>query len=248
MQAKLRRFSHRPDEEENAGHGERIDLPGQELDGVPRDIRGAGEHRVELQRAENEIDGEDAEQEAEIADAVDDEGLDRRGVGAVAVVPEADQQVGAETDTLPAKEHLDEIVGGHQRQHEEGEEAEIGHEARNRIVMRHVADRIDMDGGGDDADHHHHDGAQRVEAQRPADLQLADIDPGEEVDGAAVSEHGDVVERRDAAQPGKAHRAAGHELRAAIAERASEQSGNKRREERQEDGGDTHLDLSPSSG
>src|SRR5256885_4195598 len=54
-----------------------------------------------------------------------------------------------------------------------------------------------------DADHHHHDGAQRIEAQRPVDLQLADADPGEERDGAAVVEDGDVVESRDAAEPGQ---------------------------------------------
>ncbi len=70
------------------------------------------------------IDGEDAEREAEIADAVDDEGLDRRGVGGGPVVPEADQQIGAEPDALPAEEQLHEIVRRHQHQHEEGEQAD----------------------------------------------------------------------------------------------------------------------------
>ena len=39
---------------------------------------------------------EDAEREAEIADAVDDEGLDRGRVGLRLLVPEADQQIARE--------------------------------------------------------------------------------------------------------------------------------------------------------
>ena len=112
--------------------GQRVDLRGRGTwIGVVRDIGRRGEHGVELQRAEDHVDREDAEREAEIADAVDDEGLDRRGVGRGPVVPEADQEIGAEADALPAEEQLHEIVGRHQHQHEEGEEAEIGHEARD---------------------------------------------------------------------------------------------------------------------
>ena len=48
-----------------------------------------------------------------------------------AVVPEADQQVRAQADAFPAEEQLHEIVGRHQHQHEEGEQAQIGHEARD---------------------------------------------------------------------------------------------------------------------
>src|SRR6266851_3800866 len=240
MQAELRRFSHRADEEQDAGHGQRVELPAEKPDGVAGDVGRAGEDGVELQRAEDEEDGEDAEQEAEIADPVDDEGLDRGGIGAVAIVPEADQQIRAEADAFPAEEHLDEIVRRHQRQHEEGEEAEIGHEARDRLVVRHVADRIDVDGSRDDADHHHHDGAQRVEAQRPVDLQLADGEPGEQRDGAAMLEHGDVIEGRDAAQSGEAHRTGDDKLRAAIAHQAVEEPGDEGGEERQENGDDAH--------
>jgi hypothetical protein len=54
-------------------------------------------------RAEHQEGGEDAEREAEIADPVDDERLDRRGVGRRLVVPEADQQVGSEADPSQPK-------------------------------------------------------------------------------------------------------------------------------------------------
>ena len=71
-------------------------------------------------------DQEDAEREAEVADAVDHEGLDGGGVGGRPLVPEADQQVGGEADAFPAEEHLHEVVRRHQHQHGEGEQRQIG--------------------------------------------------------------------------------------------------------------------------
>ena len=66
---------------------------------------------------------EHAEQEGEVADAVDDERL-ASGVGAAhpvrverPVVVEADQQVGAEADALPADEHDQQVVAEDEHQH-----------------------------------------------------------------------------------------------------------------------------------
>ena len=74
-------------------------------------------------------DQHDAQAEAEVADAVDDEcllgGVGRRA--ALEVV--ADQQVGAETDRLPEDEEEQEVVGQHQHQHREDEERQVGEEA-----------------------------------------------------------------------------------------------------------------------
>ena len=103
-----------------------------------------GEDRVEIDRAEQHEHAEDAEREAEVADAVDDERLDRRGIGRRLLVPEADQQIGGETHAFPAEEHLHEIVRGHQHQHGEGEQRQIGEEARPVRIVVHVADRIDV--------------------------------------------------------------------------------------------------------
>ncbi len=90
-------------------------------------------------------DKEDAKREAEIADAVDDESLDGGRIGGRPRIPEADQQIGGETDTLPAEEHLHEVVRRHQHQHGEGEKRQIGKEPLLMRIMRHIADRIDMD-------------------------------------------------------------------------------------------------------
>jgi hypothetical protein len=70
------------------------------------------EDRIEFNGLEHIKAAEDAEGKAEIANAVHHEGLDRCGIGAFAGVPEADEQIGHEPHALPAKEHLQEIVGG----------------------------------------------------------------------------------------------------------------------------------------
>ena len=81
------------------------------------------EHGVILDRAEQHVTAENAEREAEIADPVDDEGLDRRPVGAVLLEPEIDQEIGGEAHAFPAEKHLQQISRRHQHQHEKGEQA-----------------------------------------------------------------------------------------------------------------------------
>jgi hypothetical protein len=93
------------------------------------EFRRLGEHLGVVHGAEVHADGGDAEQEAEVADPVDQEGLqvgeDRR----LAHRPEADQQVGHQADRLPAEEQLHEVVRHHQHQHREGEQRDVAEEA-----------------------------------------------------------------------------------------------------------------------
>ena len=147
------------------------------------DRRGIGEDRVEVDRGEEIEDAKNAEREAEVADAVDDEGLDRGGVRRGPVIPEADQQIGREADALPAEKHLQKIVGRHQHQHGEGEERQIGEEARLVRVVRHVADRVDVHERRDGVDDHQHHDRQRVDAERPVGGERAGVNEGEDRDG-----------------------------------------------------------------
>ena len=116
---------------------------------------------------------EDAEQEAEVTDAVDDERLDGGRVRRRLLEPEANEQIGGDADALPAEEHLHQIVRRHERQHGEGEEGQVGEEARPVRIVAHVADRVDMHQGRDGVDDDQHDGGQRVDADRPVDRQRA---------------------------------------------------------------------------
>ena len=173
VQDELRRLAHGAHEQQEADEGQDVDVPAQELHRLA-DLSGSrAEDRVQFDRAENEEDGGDAEHEAEIADPVDDEGLDRGGIGRRPQIPEADQEIGGETDPFPAEKHLQEIVGRHQHQHEEGEQRQIGEEARLMRIVAHIADRIDMDERGDGIDHYQHHHRQRIDAQGPIGVEGA---------------------------------------------------------------------------
>ena len=139
--------------------------------------------------------GEDAEREAEIADAIDDERLDRGGVGLGLVVPEPDQQIAAEPDALPAEEKLREVVGRDQRQHGEGEQRQISEEPRPVRVLVHVADRIEVDERRHRRHHHQHHRGERVDAERPVDLEIGRDDPGEQPDVLVLVAEADLPER-----------------------------------------------------
>ena len=189
VQQELRRLAHRAHEQQQADERERVDLPAEEVDGLAGQRRRLREHGVEIDRAGQHEHGENAERETEIADAVDDEGLDRGRVRFRLVVPEADQQIAREPDAFPAEEQLHQIVRRHQHQHGEGEQRQIGEEARPVRVLVHVADGIEMHEGGDGVHHHQHHRGERIDAQRPVDLEIARGDPGEE-------RHAHIVVRR----------------------------------------------------
>ena len=224
VQQELRRFPHGADEQQDADQRERIHLEAQELHGLADLLRGRGKNGVVVEGAEHGEDGEDAEREAEIADAVDDEGLDGGGVGGRLVVPEADQEIGGEADALPAEKELEEIVGRDQRQHGEGEQREIGEEARPGIVLLHVADRIEMHEAGDRGHHHQHHRRQRVDAERPRGLELAGLDEGEELDPRLLAVDADLVEGEPGEQRGDEDEGAWSPLRWRARRRAGRKS------------------------
>ena len=117
------------------------------------------------------------------------------------VVPEADQQIAREADALPAEEQLHEVVGRHQHQHGEGEQRQVGEEARPVRILGHVADRVEVHERRDGRDHHQHHRGQRVDAQRPVDLEIARDDPGEQPDARVLMAEADV----DEGDPGQHH-------------------------------------------
>ena len=149
--------------------------------------RGRAEHLLEVERAEVGPDDQQADDEAGVADAVDDERLVRRVAGARPLVVEADQEERADADQLPADEHLEQVVREHQVEHREAEQRQVQEEpaepaAAVKVVRPsrrarscrstswsstvssasspHVAEREDEDERGDERDHHEHDGRE----------------------------------------------------------------------------------------
>ncbi len=94
-------------------------------------------------------------------------------------VPEADQQIRRQAHAFPAEEELQEIVGRHQHQHGEGEQRQIGEEARPMRIFVHVADGIEMHQRGDARHHHQHHRGERVDADGPVGGEIAGMDPGQ---------------------------------------------------------------------
>ena len=136
--------------------------------------------------AEDGQQREDADEEAEVADPVGDEGL-APGVGLLLVgVPEADQQVAAEADALPPDEGEQQRVAEHQREHGRDEEVQVGEEAgvAGVVLVRHVGRRVDVDEGADAGDDQQHGAGEPVDQQPPGHgddgpaVGAGDGDPG----------------------------------------------------------------------
>ncbi len=122
VEAQLRRFAHRADEQQDAQHVHRCHAIAEEADGRPAHSRRGGEDFGDRDGAEHDESAEDAEHEAEVAHAVDHESLDRSSVGGWLLEPEPDQEIAGQPHPLPAEEHLHQVVGRHQHQHREGEQ------------------------------------------------------------------------------------------------------------------------------
>src|SRR5215470_17348623 len=162
MEQELRRLAHGAHEQKKADQRQGVDMKAQELHGLADLVGRRGEYRVVLDGVEQGENREDAKREAEIADAVDDEGLYRGRVSRRLVIPEADQEIGRETDALPAEEELEKIVGRHQRQHGESEEREISEESGPARVVLHIADGIEVHEARDIGHYHQHHGSEYV--------------------------------------------------------------------------------------
>jgi hypothetical protein len=235
VQRHLRGLAHRADEQADADHRRhRPFLARQHGNGQVAHHPGVGERSGVVQGPDPVEHAGDAEQEAEIADAVDQErlevGEDRRRL----LVPEADQQVGHQAHRFPAEEQLQEVVAHHQHQHAEGEQRDVAEETLVAVVLVHVADGVDVHQQRDEGDHHHHHRGQLVDHEADVRRIVAHLEPGVEV----------LVERRRALQQlpqhvrgqhaAGGHAEDGHAVRAHAADPASEQAGEDAADQRQQ--------------
>jgi hypothetical protein len=109
------------------------------------------------------------QQKAQVADAVDDEGLTGRvGVEAL-LIPEADEQVGGQTHPLPANEHHRQTVAQDEQQHGRDEQVEITEEAAIAGVAVHVTDGPEVNQEAHPGHHHQHHARKVVEVEAKRD-------------------------------------------------------------------------------
>ncbi len=116
-----------------------------------------GADLAEGQGAEVTQQQEHGNEEAEVTDTVDDEGLLACIRGGLALKIEADKQVGREAHTFPTDEHQQGIAGEHQNRHEEQEEVQVREIAPVAVFMRHVTGGVNVDQESDTCDDQQHD-------------------------------------------------------------------------------------------
>ena len=156
-------------------------------------LAGAGHGGLHLDRAHLAEQEEQAEQHGGVADAGHHERL-ARGVAVLRLlVEEADQQVAAEPDALPAEEQHQQVVAEHQHEHREHEQVHVGEEPAVALFVPHVAGRVEVDeeaDAGDDAGHHE---GQAVEVEPDARREAADLHPRPQEVGGRFGARGVVV-------------------------------------------------------
>ena len=185
MQRKLRRLAHRADEQ---GRCRSTVISIQSVpansDRLPP-VRPLGEHFVVVQRTEICASIRPMPRdEAEVADAVDQKGLQVGENRRRPVVPEADQQIGHQAHRFPAEEQLQEVVAHHQHQHREGEQRDIGKKRCSLVVLFHVADGVDMHHQRHKGDDQHHHRGQRIDQEADLQRDAAGLQP--RIDRAVV--------------------------------------------------------------
>ncbi len=147
---------------------------------------------------------EERDEEAEIADPVDDERLLPRFDREVLVVVEADQQVGAEADAFPPEEDEEVAAPEHQDQHHREEEVQVGEVAGVPLLVPHVAHRVEVDERADPGHDQGHDDREGIELEGEVGADAAGGEPAVDHVDVRLAVGGDrrVLDRRGGRQDG----------------------------------------------
>lgn len=175
--------------------------------------------------------GEQADEEGDVAEFGDQEGLDGGGAGLGGLPVVADQEVRADAHDFPADQQHDQVARVHDEEHrggEEGDESGVGGVAG---VVAQIARRVDLHAGGDDADEYGDEGGEAVDVQGEFDRDRAG---GRQLGGGA---DGLVAALAHGDEDGDDERGEGREYGEGTYEaggRAAEEESGHRAEERQE--------------
>ena len=139
-----------------------------------------------LQRAEIPGNSEHAQQEAGITNAIGNECFVRGGRGRMAQEVEADEQVRAKADALPADEHEGIVVPQDERQHGEHEQVQVAEKPVVAAFVAHVADRVNVDQHPHAGNKQQPDGRQRIEQEAGISAERSGLDGVGDVGQAVV--------------------------------------------------------------
>ena len=189
--------------------GKLTGFAGRAAENQKRDERGAGAKRsqrrifeaavtaiVEKQRAAAPVKPEHAEKKSEIADARGDERFFRRGRGAGPIDPEADEEIGGESDQFPANKKKQQTVCDDDAEHRGGEKRKVCKKAGEVFVVGHVADAENKNAKADQSDHDQHRGSERIEHPADSKRLFAKGEPGKIVEPRGIRAFGARAKRR----------------------------------------------------
>src|SRR5262249_28207631 len=93
--------------------------------------------------------------------------------------PETDQQIGGETNQLPADKEQEQTISDDQPEHGGREKGEVGEETDEMRIRRHVAHAENEDPETNEGDHDQHHPCERVEDKTKTQCLFAELKPGE---------------------------------------------------------------------
>ena len=118
-----------------------------------------------------------ADEEAKVADTVNDECFFAGVGGGGLLKPETDEQIGSETNALPADKEQQGVSGEYENRHEEHEQVHVREESPVALVLVHVADGVDVDQETNAGDDQKHDQRKLIEHKTEIDVQSARGNP-----------------------------------------------------------------------
>lgn len=112
---------------------------------------------------------EDAEEEGDIAELGDEEGLEGGGTGGLGLPVVADEEVGADAHDFPADQQQHQVAGVDDQQHGGGEEGDQRGVRGVARVVAQIAGGVELHTGRHDPDHDGDQHGEAVEVQRQVD-------------------------------------------------------------------------------
>jgi hypothetical protein len=116
-------------------------------------------------------------EEGKVPNPVHNEGF----IGSSAVfeilVPEANQEVGAQSDAFPSEEQHYKVIAQHQVQHHKDEQVQIGEKAPKTVITMHIAYGVEVDKTTNTRNNEGHEQRQLIDAVSKVNGQVSSLHP-----------------------------------------------------------------------
>src|SRR5204862_1489937 len=134
---------------------------------------------VKEKRAAAAVKPEQAKDKSQVADASGNERFSCRRCGAWSHNPQSNEQIGRQSNHLPADKQKKQAVRDNEPEHRTGEKRKISEKAHEIFVAGHVTSAEDEDAKPDQRDHHQHDGREWIEEPSQTQRMVSECEPGE---------------------------------------------------------------------